>query len=187
MTLVWFSMSLEEREDLVDQFVKDIPKMLSMQMREELIISIVKKYSGISEYGVYTPIKNKGIASKDTIISDIDRMVKISKKLIRKKDNRRNNITNHLYVNDRNWFTRLNEQIDNMMIHNRQQHSQYHQYPEARERNLRITHWNLARIHRHIKNEIDKQYLNQKIIDLLLEINYNKKGLASEIDNEVMY
>ena len=84
-------MSLEERENLVDQFVKDNPKKPLLQMREELIYNLVKNYAGISEYGVYTPIKNKGIASKDTIISDIAHMVKISKKLTQKKKIRERN------------------------------------------------------------------------------------------------
>ena len=55
------------------------------------------------------------------------------------------------------------------------------EHPEVQDRMLNLAIINLARTHKCIKNENDKQSLTQRIIDLLLKIRYKKEDLLSTI------
>jgi hypothetical protein len=78
-----------------------------------------------------------------------------------------------LIYNDRNTFDEISEQITNIG-------TMLREHPESEDRMLNLVLINLARTHKYIKNENDKQSLNQRIIDLLLKIRY-KRGTLSKI------
>jgi hypothetical protein len=82
----------------------------------------------------------------------------------------------HLVANDSSDFVRISEQLTNLESMLRQ-----HPQLEAQDHLLNLLLINLARANKYIKNEGDKQTLNQKIIDLLLKIRYKKSGLASQV------
>ena len=75
--------------------------------REALILKFVEDNRGTSEYNVYTKLK---IATKDTIIGDIDDLVE-DKKLFRKVITRQNYKIHKLYVNLKNEVYSMNQQL----------------------------------------------------------------------------
>ena len=87
----------------------------------------------------------------------------------------RNGQRHKLIYNDRNNFDHISGQITNIEDFLRE-------HPETHERMLNLLLWNLARANKYIKNENDKQYLNQKIINSLLKIRYKTdEDLASTV------
>lgn len=84
--------------------------------------------------------------------------------------------SDYLIVDPKSQFDHLAGQFTNI-------ESMLGQHPEAENRLTNLVIINLARVDKYIKNENDRQYLNQKGLDLLLKIRYKTKndGLASEV------
>jgi len=74
----------------------------------------------------------------------------------------------YLRVVSESWYDRISEQIENINLF-------YKEHPDFPDRAINLLLMNLARVHKHIKNESDRHIMNEKIINSLLRIRYKKE------------
>ena len=118
-------------------------------------------------------VKEVDRASRVTTLKIIDKLEGTRIKIMKGE---RKGQRHYLIVDDNSEFVRIADQIENIGIMLRE-----HPEQEAQDRCLNLLLIWLARTHKYIKDEGDKQTLNQKIINLLLKIRYKREGLSSEV------
>lgn len=93
------------------------------------------------------------------------------------KDDWRSGQAQFLIINDTSQFDWITGQIENIETMFRKEHPEYYQ------KGLDLLVINLGRIHRNIKNENDRFVLNEKTINAMMRIRYQKedKDLISDL------
>lgn len=147
------------------------------QESKELIIEYVKKRDGEATKNNVAKYMEK-VKQEQYRTSRMTTYVLLKEleeaKRIRAVKGARTGQSHNLIYNDRSDFDQIANQITNIGI-------MLHEHPEAEDRMLNLALINLAKTHKYIKNEKDKQSLTQRIIDLLLKIRYKKEGLLSTV------
>ncbi len=152
-------MVLQEIKDLIVNYIRDCDgKATKNKVADYMTTAAPQKYSisKVTTLGVIKELEESG-------------RIKISK-------GERSGQSHYLSVVNESWFDRLTEQIENIGTFLRG-----HPEEVGQERGLNLLLWNLARTHKYIKNQKDRESLIQKIIDLLLKVRYKKEGLADTV------
>jgi len=149
-----------------------------LQESKELIVEYIKKRNGqankndVARYMEDEVKKEEYRTSRMTTYGILKELEEA--KRIRAVKSARKGQSHKLIYNDRNDYDQIAEQITNIG-------TMLREHPEAQDRMLNLAIINLARTHKYIKNENDKQSLTKRIIDLLLKIRYKKEDLLSII------
>jgi hypothetical protein len=156
---------------------------MASEERRQIIINFIREHDGctktqVVEYmdgtakGERSPIHGAMMTTR----GDLDELINGEHKLVIMKKDPKNSQIHYLYLDTKTVFYKITEEItgiESMLRHHPEQ--------EAQDNLLNLLLIRLARADKYIKNEGDKQTLNQKIINLLLKIRYKRSGLASQV------
>ncbi len=148
---------------------------------KEYIVNFIRRTDKPTKNDVVDYMASKKVPEKKfrtsrmTTIKIINQLEKSGRITVHKTVGWRRGQPHYLTANDKSDFIEIMEQITNIGIMLRE-------HPEAEDRCLNLVLINLARANKYIKDENDKQTLNQRIIDLLLKIRYKEDGLESKVD-----
>lgn len=157
-------MASEERRQIIINFIREHDRCTKTQLVE---------YMDGTAKGERSPIHGAMMTTR----GDLEELINGEDMLIIVKKDPKNSQIHYLHLDTKTDFYKITDQITNIGMMLRQ-----HPEQEAQDHCLNLLLINLARVNKYIKNQGDKQTLNQKIINLLLKIRYKRSGLASAVN-----